>query len=203
MIILDIEASGTNYEKHSIVSIGALDFDNPNNQFYDECRVWEGAHIDSGALEVNGFTENELYDPQKKSESEIVRAFIAWAKELRDWTIVGQNPSFDRDFVRAACIRAELDFPFAHRTLDTHTLAYMHMVNHGVVPPFDAEKHRTALNLDTVLNYVGIPEEPQPHNALTGAMSHGEVASRLLYGRGLLPEFEMYPIPWEIPKKPN
>jgi len=200
MIILDIEASGTDYQKHSIVSIGALDFDNPNDQFYDECRVWDGAHIDPSALAVNGFTEEEVRDSKKKSEDEIVRAFLGWVSPKRDWTIVGQNPSFDRDFVRAGASRAHVDFPLAYRTIDTHTLAYMHMIVHGVTPPFDKEKHRTALNLDAVLNYVGIPEEPSPHNALTGAMSHAEVASRLLYNRGLLPEFEQYPIPWTVPK---
>lgn len=200
MIILDVEASGTNYQKHSIVSLGALDFSNPTNQFYDECRVWDGAHIDPQALEVNGFTESELLDPSKKSEEELVRAFIGWAKDLSDWTIVGQNPSFDRDFIRAACERAHLDFPFAYRTIDTHTLAYMHMVKRGLTPPFDAEKHRTALNLDAVLQYVGIPEEPSPHNALTGALSHAEVTSRLLYDRPLLADFDLFPIPWKVPR---
>ncbi len=201
MIILDVEASGTDYDKHSIVSIGALDFDNPNNQFYDECRIWDGAHIQPSALEVNGFTEAELTDQSKKTEAEITRAFIAWAEDLRDWTIVGQNPSFDRDFVRAAAHRAHLDYPFPHRTIDTHSVAYTHMVKRGLMPPFDKEKHRSALNLDAILQYVGIPAEPSPHNALTGAFCHAEVVSRLLYGRQLLPEFEVYPIPWEVPRK--
>jgi DNA polymerase III epsilon subunit-like protein len=200
MLILDVEASGTDYGKHSIVSIGALDFDNPDNQFYDECRVWDGAHIDEGALQVNGFTEAELRDPAKKTEAEIVKTFIAWAEDLRDWTIAGQNPSFDRDFIRAACFRAHFDFPFAHRTVDTHTLCYMHMVKRGLMPLFDKDKHRSALNLDAVLEYVGIPAEPEPHNALTGALCHAEACSRLLYGRELLPEFTQYPIPWEIPR---
>mgnify|MGYP000196320740 CR=1 FL=1 len=57
-------------------------------------------------------------------------------------------------------------------------------------------KNHSALNLDAILNYTGIPEEPQPHNALTGALSHGEVASRLLYDKKLLPEFEKFDIPW-------
>lgn len=196
MIVLDIEASGTNYAKHSIVSIGALDLDNPKNQFYDECRVWDGAHIDEQALEVNGFTEEEITDPSKKTEGEIVKAFIAWAGEVNDLTLLGQNPSFDRDYIQHACQRNHMDFPFPYRTIDTHTLAYFHMVKAGVEPPFDAEKRRTALNLDAVLNYVGVPDEPAPHNALTGAMSHAEVASRLLYDRKLLPEFDQFDIPW-------
>lgn len=200
MIVLDIEASGTDPHKHSIVSLGALDFDNPDNQFYDECRVWDGAHIDQEALEVNGFLQNEIEDPAKKTEAELIKAFLGWAKDLRDWTILGQNPSFDRNFVQAACGRAKIEFPFAHRTIDTHTLAYMHMVKRGIMPPFDGLRHRTALNLDVVLNYVGIPGEPKPHNALTGAMCHGEVASRILYDCGLLPDFDLYPIPWTVRK---
>jgi hypothetical protein len=43
MLVLDVEASGTNYEKHSIVSLGALDLRNPENRFYGECRIWDGA----------------------------------------------------------------------------------------------------------------------------------------------------------------
>ncbi len=201
MIALDIEATGVDSRKNSILSIGAVDFNNPTNQFYDECRAWEGAHINDEALAVNGFSREEATDASKKSEAELVKGFLGWATDQRDWTLVGQNPSFDRDFILAACERAHLDFPFAHRTIDTHTLCYMHMIQHGVTPPFDAEKHRTALNLDAALNYVGIPEEPKPHNALTGALSHAELASRLLYDRNLLPDFAVYPIPWTVPRK--
>lgn len=202
MIALDIEASGIDPHRSSILSIGAVDFDDPTNQFYDECRAWDGAHINDEALAVNGFSREEAMDSEKKSEAELVKGFLAWVEDQRDWTIVGQNPSFDRDYVRMACERSHIDFPLAHRTLDTHTLCYLHMILHGVTPPFDAEKHRTDLNLDAVLNYVGIPEEPKPHNALTGALCHGEVASRLLYDRNLLPDFEVYPIPWTVPRKP-
>ena len=45
------------------------------------------------------------------------------------------------------------------------------------------------------MNYVGIPDEPEPHNALTGALSHAEVISRLLYSKSLLPEFTNFPVP--------
>jgi DNA polymerase III epsilon subunit-like protein len=194
MIVIDIEGSGTEYDKHSIVSIGAIDFSNPNRQFYDECRIWDGAHIMDEALEVNGFSEAEITDPQKKSEAEIVRAFLAWSHEVDDRTLAGQNVSFDRDFVKAAAHRAGLDWDLAHRTIDTHTLCWMHMVKRGLSVPI--EKHRSALDLDAVLRYCGIPDEPTPHNALTGAMSHAEVISRLLYDKKLLPEFTQYEIPW-------
>ncbi len=196
MLILDMEASGLDFNKHSIVSLGALDLDNPTNRFYAECRIWDGAHIDPDALEVNGFTEAEITDPNKMTEGELIRNFIDWSKDLSNRTMAGQNVSFDRDITKAAAHRAGLNWNFAHRTIDSHSLCWMHMIKAGLPPPLDIEHRRSALNLDAVLNYCGIPSEPQPHNALTGAMCHAEVIYRLLYNRPLLPEFKDYPLPW-------
>jgi DNA polymerase III epsilon subunit-like protein len=193
MIVLDIEATGTNYEKHSILSLGALDFHNPDNRLYLECQAWEGAHIDPEALQVCGFSEAEATDDTKQTEGQLIAQFLSWAEGVEDQTLAGQNVSFDRDYVKAACERAGYNYPFAHRTVDTHTLAYMHLITHGRAIPI--EKRHSALNLDTVLNYVGIPNEPEPHNALTGALCHAEVMSRLLFNAPLLPEFAQYELP--------
>ena len=196
MIVVDVEASGTEWAKHSIVSIGALDFDHPENRFYEECHIWEGAHIMEEALKVNGFSETEIRSLEKKSEGEVARMFLEWSEHIGDRTLAGQNVSFDRDFLRAACDRADLPWDLAHRTIDTHTLCYMHMIRRGLPPPIDPQHRRSSLNLDAVLNYCGIPDEPAPHNALTGALCHAEVISRLLYEKPLLPEFSQYRIPW-------
>lgn len=195
MLVLDVEASGTEAHKHSIVSLGALDFSNPTNRFYEECRIWDGAHVMDQALEVNGFTMEQITDAKKQSEADLVHRFMLWSDNLQERTLAGQNVSFDRDFVKYASERAgHTNWPFAFRTIDTHTLCYMHMINRGMQPP--VAKRRSALDLDAVLNYCGIPHEPEPHNALTGALSHAEVISRLLYGRKLLPEFDQYQLPW-------
>lgn len=196
MLVVDIEASGLSAEKCSILSIGALDLENPEWQFYDECQVWEGAHISNDALEVNGFTKEQAIDGSKKTEAELIREFLEWSQHLSNRTLAGQNPSFDRDFLQAAAGRAGLSWDLAHRTIDSHTLAYMHLVKSGQAAPIDEQHRRSSLNLDAILNYCGIPDEPKPHNALTGAMSHAEVISRLLYDKKLLPEFDSYEIPW-------
>jgi len=193
MIVLDIEASGTNYAQHSILSLGALDFEYPDNRLYLECQAWEGAKIDKEALEVNGFTLEQATDNFKQTEAQLIAQFLTWANDIEDMTLAGQNVSFDRDFVKAACERAGYNYPFAHRTLDTHSFAYMHYMRYGKRIPID--KRHSALNLDTVLNYVGIANEPEPHNALTGALSHAEVISRLVFNKPLLPEFTQYPMP--------
>jgi len=62
MIVLDVEATGTEPHKHSIVSVGALDIANPTNRFYMECRAWDGAHIMDEALAVNGFSREQVID---------------------------------------------------------------------------------------------------------------------------------------------
>jgi DNA polymerase III epsilon subunit-like protein len=198
MIAVDVESSGTEPHLHSILSVGAVDLSDTSRQFYEECRMWDGARAEEEAFAVNGFTRGEATDPTKQTEAQLVQKFIAWATTAPEHTFAGQNPSFDRDFLRQAAGRAgHTDWPFAHRTIDSHTLAWMHMVTRGLIPPVDPEKKHSALDLDAILVYCGIPMEPTPHNALTGAKSHAEVISRLLYNRGLLPEFERYAIPWQ------
>ncbi len=193
MIVLDIEASGTDPYKHSILSIGALDFTNPTKQFYAECRVWDGADIMDDALQVNGFTKEQALDPAKKTEAEITQAFFEWIMGSPDHTTAGQNPSFDRDFLRLAAERASINYPLAYRTIDVHSVCYLHMIERGVMPPL--EHNRSALNSAKIMSYVGIPEEPHPHIALMGAKVAAEALSRLLYGKKLLPEFTQFEIP--------
>ena len=195
MIVLDVEASGTNPDQHSILSIGALDLANPSNQFYDECRVWDGAKIEAEASAINGFSEEDARDASKKSEAELVAAFFAWAQEIEgDHTLAAQNVSFDHSFLQAAAKRAGIEFPFAKRTIDVHTLVWLHMTLKGHIPP-KMHQH-SALNSSTILTYCGIPEEEKPHNALTGALWHAEVVSRIAYNENLLPEYSAYDIPW-------
>ncbi len=197
MLIIDIEATGTNAHKHSILSIGAVDLQNPTNRFYGECQMWAGAHVMDEALVINGFTPEEIHDRNKMSEAELVTQFMEWTHELADRTPAGQNVSFDRAYLVAACERAGIQFDLSFRTIDAHTLGVMHMTKRGLTPPFDSVHKHSALNLDGVMNYCGIPDEPDPHNALTGALSHAEVVSRLLFDKKLLPEFKQYEIPWQ------
>jgi DNA polymerase III epsilon subunit-like protein len=149
-----------------------------------------------GALQVNGFTKAQITDPAKITEAEAITQFIEWTFSMADRTLAGQNVSFDRDFLKAAAQRAKLPWDLPYRTLDTHTMCWMHMVKRGYVPPIDEQHKRSLLDLDAILNYCGIGEEPHPHNALTGALCHAEVVSRLLYDKKLLPEFADADIPW-------
>ncbi|MDE2071732.1 MAG: hypothetical protein KGI70_03320 [Patescibacteria group bacterium] len=197
MLVLDAEMSGLEPTLHSVVSLGAIDFEHPERRLYEECRVWDGAKVEDEALAVNGYSLAQITDPTKQTEGELVRKLIAFAEGMADITFAGQNVYVDLYFLQAAARRAgHTAWPFAHRIVDIHTLAWEHMVKRGLTPPVNVEKRHSALNLQAACMYCGIPEEPKPHNALSGAKVSAEVVSRLLYDKKLLPEFEKYEIPW-------
>lgn len=192
MIVADIEATGIDFHKHSILSIGAVDFEHPEREFYGECRMWEGANIMSDALAVNGFTKQECIDTNKHSLKELMDNFLKWVEQCEDKTLAGQNPSFDRDFLNDSFSRASIGWHFSYRTLDLNSMAYMDMIKRGI--PVQHKNDRADLSLDTILKYVGLPEEPKPHHGLTGAKMEAEAFSRILYGKNLLQEYSKYPI---------
>lgn len=193
MIVLDVETTGINPWKNAIASIGAVDFLYPKNQFYREVRISDDADIHDGALKVNGFTREELFDVHKPTLEKAIEAFIEWMSVCEEKTIAGLNPAFDRDFLHAAFRHIGIPFPFSHRTVDVHSLCYTHALKRGVPPLM---RHgMTALSTDHILQYVGLPPEPRPHHALTGAKMEAETFARLIHGTPLLPEFKQYPLP--------
>lgn len=192
MIVIDVETTGVDEVKHSILSVGAVDFEHPERQFYEECRAYTGAHIDDDGLAINGFTREQVMDPNKQTDEELIRHFITWALQTEEYTFAGQNPSFDRDFLQRTANRYHLEWPFAFRTVDQHSVCFTHMIKRGVTPP--VIHNHSDLNSDKIMQYVGIPAEIHPHNALNGAKIAAEALSRLLYNKNILPEFKDFPI---------
>lgn len=198
MIVLDVETTGVDFKKNSIVSIGALDFFSPLNQFYTECRVFEDAEISEQALAINGFTKEQVLSINKYSLEEAVLKYLDWSSNINEKTLAGENPRFDRDFLNASFEKYGLKrIPF--RTIDLHTLSYIHRLTNGGKIPL--KEGMSDINLDSTLNYVGLPSEPTPHNALTGAKIEAEAFSRILYGKNLLDEFKKFEMPAYLKKK--
>ncbi len=193
MIIVDVESSGIDTRRCSLLSVGAIDFDNPSNQFYRECRVFDGAHIEDEALTVNGFTRASCTDPQKPTDREVVVAFLAWMKTCKEWTLCGQNPSFDRDFLMETAHRYHLNWPLAQRTVDLHSIAYYEFTREGKEVP--RLKNHSALNLEAILEHVGLPIKRKSHNALEDARLEAEAFARFMGGKSLFDEYASFPIP--------
>ena len=192
MIVADIEASGLDYRRHSLLSIGAVDMKNPERQFYGECRMWDGATTMSDSLAVTGFSEEDCIDPKKQSLEELMQNFLRWVEQCEDKTLAGHNTSFDRDYLNDSFSRTHIGWHFSYRTLDLHSIAYMDMLKRGI--PIPMKNDRAEISLTTILEHVGLPPEPKPHNGLTGAQLEAEAFSRILYGKNLLPEFAQYPL---------
>lgn len=193
MVIVDIEANGLSPLKNSIVSIGALDFENPTNQFYQECQMWQESLLDYEAMGVCGFSLADITDTKKPRLEEIFLNFLEWIAPLEDKIISGENSSFDRDFLRETAKRCHIPWTFGHRTIDLHSVSFAHAIRRHKISL--TKEGTSALNLDATLAYCGLPHEPHPHNALTGAKLEAEAFSRLLYAKNLLKEFSNFSIP--------
>jgi len=193
MIVLDIETTGTDPHRHSIVEVGAIDFDNPENYFNERCSIWEGAEIDFKALEINGLTLDEIQDKTILTQKELISRFIIWMDGIEDKTIAGQNVDFDINFLNESAARCGLNYILGKRKVDQHSIVYAHFLKRNSKPPL--KDGFSNLNSDSIMNYVGIPPEPKPHRAINGARFEAEALSRLLLGKHLFEEFYEYAIP--------
>jgi len=125
--------------------------------------------------------------------------FLKWVEQTaNDKILVGQNASFDRDILNESFKRAGIDFRFHFRIVELHSVAYTDHLKRRVHP--ERQGGFSSLNLDSVLKYVGIPKEPRPHNALTGAKVEAEALSRILFGKKLLIDFEEFEVPEKFTK---
>lgn len=197
MIVIDTETTGVDCRLNSLLSIGAIEFENPSNRFYGECRIFDGAHISEEALKITGFTKEDVTSASKMTDKELVRTFLEWVKTCKEITCIGENPSFDRDFIHETCKRYGLFFPLAYRTIDIHSVAYAHCLRQGREVP--QKNNHSGLNLDTTLKLVGLGDVIRlHHNALEDTLLEAESFSRLVYNKKLLTEYEKYEIPQNL-----
>lgn len=157
MIIVDTELSGLDPKKHSLLSIGAVDFDT-GDEFYGECRIEEGRVIDEESLAINGFTREQCIDPNKPYPHGLYISFLEWAKG-REMLLAGQQVgSCDVLFLKEIHngVKGLVGpWPFGYRTVDLHSVAYA--------------RWRKSLSLDGILETICLNKESKPHNALNGA----------------------------------
>lgn len=161
---VDVETTGLDAHTSSIVSIGIVNM-KTRETFYKECRSWDGAEVHDGALKVNGFTREYLAG-LPLSEAELIAKMLEFVHT--DALMLAHNSAFDKSFVEAACARAGVKSPFSFRTVDLHSIVYAHMTIHRHKVPF-------RLSLNECLKYAGKEKEPDPHNALTGALCNATV----------------------------
>ncbi len=216
MIVLDIESSGLDTGKCGIWQIGAIELENPENQFLEEARIDEEDTVEEGALKVTGKTEDGLRESRKQSQKQLILNFIGWAKTCKDRIIIGQNIGWDLTFLQNKCIRygiqKELRKTIGFKGLDTYSIAQIkHLEKKGNISL--KEDGRGDMGLHKVLEFCGmkdnrmnldekdeVEKEGTPHNALEDAKLTAECFSRLINGKNLFPEYSKYEIPEELKK---
>jgi DNA polymerase III epsilon subunit-like protein len=180
-LALDVETGGTNPAKHALLSIGAYTGD---REFYVEIRPVTWLDIEQEALNVNGLNPETLRE-KGVEEPEAMQRLVEFLKQTGDVTVLGQNPSFDLGFLRAAFQRAQMRSPFGYRAIDLHSVALTAMtVFDGGYPIKQVRGNpnmlRTDTDLDGILNYVGLEKRPGCHNALEDARLTYQALERLV-----------------------
>lgn len=177
MIVVDLETSGSDYREHSILSIGAVDFNNKNNTFYGECRIREGTLIDDEALKVNGFKKEYILNNEKSCE-QLLKEFIGWCKNIKDITIAGHNVHFDWSFLRENFKIYNLEWIFGFRIVDLHSIFYFCFMktNKNIL----LKDRLSGLGLSFILEYLNLGKREGCHNALEDAKLTAKAFSMIL-----------------------
>lgn len=197
MIVVDVETSGVDPHIHGLLSVGAIVWEDPEQWFYGEARPAEGVLLDNQALEVNGFTPEQLSALPKDMPTMLLE-FFTWVRTQRPpYLLMGHNAQFDLKFLQKETARAGMsakECPFPYHTIDLHTVAQVdYFQSKGFWYP-------DVLPAWKIFERLGIPNEPKPHYALNGAMFELEAFGRLLLKRSMFEDFAQYPVkdrPWD------
>lgn len=191
-IVLDIETSGLNKVQCGIWQIGAIDL-NDNEEFFQESRIDDEDFVEERALKVIGKTKEELLDKNKQSQKELLKTFFEWIKTRKVKNFLCQNPQFDINFLEIRAIKYGLSIPFKYKCFDLHTISQM--VYHKIHGKFLFEEGKSKMSLGEILEFVGMKDNRQAHNALEDSRLTAECFSRLMYGKNLYPEYSKFEIP--------
>lgn len=190
VVVVDLETSGLDCHRHSILEFGAARFGLGVEEggqvgfptFELKCRCWEvhlphqviRAEYEPKALEVNGRTPEDIYDESFLTEQKATKQFFEWLGE-GEWILAGMNPTHDYNFLKAAGDRAGIrKIPFVHRKIDLHSVAVMFAIAHGM------EVNPRGIYTDGIYQMIGMPNEPKPHRAATGAGYEAQALLKML-----------------------
>ena len=196
-IILDLETSGLDKVKCGIWQIGAIDL-NDKEEFFQEGRIDEGDFVEEDALKVIGKTEENLRDKNKKTQKQLIMDFFQWIEKRPVKNFLCQNPQFDLNFLEIKANEYGLKIPFKYKCFDSHTIAQM--VYFKINGKFLFEEGCSKMNLGKILEFVGMKDNRQAHNALEYCKLTAECFSRLIYVENLFPEYSQFKIPKELTK---
>lgn len=193
MIIVDIETSGVDFVKNGIWQIGAVDLENPENQFLEEGRIDDDDEIDEIALEITGKREEYIRDSLKRSQKDLIVSFFNWCEGVGGKMCGAQNPQFDLGFLFTKSRKYGLDIPIHYRAIDLHSIATLK--HFQVFKKMLIKNGRSDMGLTNILKFCGMEDNRTAHNALEDAKLAAECFNRIIYGKTLFSEYLEFFIP--------
>lgn len=193
MIVVDIEMSGTDILKDGIWQIGAIDTDDSEKYFLDECRIDDDEETNDEAMLVCGVTEEYLRNKNKQSQKELLEKFFRWCESSKIKNFICQGPQVDAAFLRAKASKHSVRYPFHWRAYDLHSMASLKYKDiYGHIP---TSGDHSDMGLHNILFFCGMSDNRKEHNALEDAKLTAECFMRIVYGKKFLKEFEDYGLP--------
>lgn len=167
--VTDVETTGLDPQYNEIVEIGCIIFDSETfdicDKFAIKTIIEHPERMDPKAQACNG------YNPADWSNaSSLTAAMIVYARRTKGCAFASHNLTFDWGFISEAFRKTSLSNTFSRYKFDTITLAYAKIP--GIIS--------RGLSLKKVCEELGIPPEPEKHEAINGAMCAYQVFKKVM-----------------------
>ncbi len=167
----DLETSGDIFGVHEILEIGLVLFDPETFEIVDSCnrkvRPTNIANAVPAALAYNGYSEAAWAEAVSLEE-----AMKEYAERAGGGVFCAYNATFDWGFINNAFLKARLENPMStfenHDRLDLLSIAWQAGL-----------KNENSWSLKSACKFFGVEPEPEPHNALNGAMTAYKLFKKL------------------------
>ncbi len=173
LFICDVEAGGLDPAKHSIIEVGVV---HVNSGSYYSTFIREDEMVLSPYAEkIHGISEETLEEQGLRPRTvcwNLIEFLADCAPGCAKYTIGGFNVGFDESMMRRLFRLGGETYPFSHRSLDLHAIAYALKVS-GKLP--------AKLNSDALFRHFDIGfEGEERHRALGDALATEKLLRRLI-----------------------
>ncbi len=168
LAFIDIECTGLDVLKHEIIEIGCVII-TPKLKVIEKFELKiKPEHIENAnptALKINHYKKENW-----KHALALEDAMKIFSKKVKDCIMVGQNVSFDSNFLEYAFAKLKLKNSIHYHKLDTISIAWAKL---------HKKKSITHFSLREMCKYFDI-ENKNPHSALSDAYATYELYKKLM-----------------------
>lgn len=157
IIVTDLETSGIDPREHDIIEIGAFKVNQDLevlDQFERQVVMQYPVKAQPKALEVNGYLDR--LDDWKTAVT-ITEAMMDYAAFSFEGVLAAWNITFEYSFLTEAFRKTGVTHSMDYHRIDVPSICWSNI------------RQFKRLGQDPIAEALGLPPEPQPHKAMTGA----------------------------------